>query len=124
VASGHRPRFVYLSSVGVTPRTRNPYLRARAKLEADLRGSGLPFTIARPAMITGPDREEDRAGERFGAVAGDALLAVVGAFGGRRLRDRYRSTDAKTLAAGLVDVALHPAFEGAIARGDDLRPRG
>ncbi len=124
VASGHRPRFVYLSAIGVSEGTRNRYMRARAKVEAELRASGLPFTIARPAFITGADREEPRLGERLGAAAGDAALAVFGALGARGLRARYRSTDAVTLAEGLVRLALDPDWAGRVAEGDALRGGG
>lgn len=121
LASGARPRFVYLSSMGVQPSSKTPYLRARAKLEAELRASGLPFTIARPSFITGPDRDQTRPGERVGAAVGDALLGLAGALGARGLRARYRSTDAATLARGLVALAHDPTWAGRVAEGDDLR---
>ncbi|HBP21540.1 MAG TPA: epimerase, partial [Planctomycetes bacterium] len=96
------PRFVYLSSLGADGSLRNPYLEARARMEADLRRSGLPFVIARPSFITGPDRDEERPLEQIGAKVGDALLGVAGVLGARRLRDRYASTDASGLARALV----------------------
>jgi uncharacterized protein YbjT (DUF2867 family) len=122
LAAGLRPRFVYLSSLGVPEGpTSNAYLDARRRAEADLRASGLPLTIARPSFITGDDRDEDRAGERIGASIADAALKVARALGGRRLFDLYASTDGKTLGEALVRVALDPAFEGAVAEGAALR---
>lgn len=115
------PRFVYLSSLGADGAMRNPYLEARARVEADIRRSGLPFVIARPSFITGPDRDEDRPLEQIGAKVGDALLGVAGALGARRLRDRYASTDGKGLAQALVRLGLESSEAQVIAEGADLR---
>ena len=117
-----RPRFVYLSSAGVPDREPgNAYLRARYRVERALREGDLPFTIARPSIITGPDRDDPRPAERAGAVVIDGALAVVGALGGRRLRARYRSTTNTQLAAALIRVALDPACEGVTVESEDLR---
>ena len=121
VASGLRPRFVYLSSMGVREGTRNAYLAARAKLEKELRASGLPFTIARPSFISGPDRDEPRPLERIAARATDAALGVVGALGGRGVADRWRSTTGTTLAAALVRLAEDPGAAGRIVEAEGLR---
>ena len=59
---GHRPRFVYLSSMGVKEGTSNAYLAARARIEKELREGALPWTSVRPSFIVG-DRDEARAGE-------------------------------------------------------------
>ena len=115
------PRFVYLSSLGADGGLRNPYLEARAKLEADIRRSGLPYVIARPSFITGPDRDEDRPLEQLGARVGDALLGVAGALGARRLRDRYASTDSSGLAQALVRLGLDSSEAQVVAEGSDLR---
>ncbi|MCC6903199.1 MAG: NAD(P)H-binding protein [Polyangiaceae bacterium] len=121
VASGVRPRFVYLSSVGASPKTTNAYLRVRGRLEREIRESGLPFTVARPSFITGPGRDDSRPGERVGASVADAGLAVLGALGARRVASRYRSTSNVTLARALGRVGFDPGFEGRVAEGDDLR---
>lgn len=118
-----RPRFVYLSSAGVRSDSASRYLAARARLEALLRTSGIPFTIARPSVISGPDREEDRPAERLAAALLDACLAGLSILGARRLAARYRSIDATTLARGLVRAALDPACAGRVLRGEDLRER-
>lgn len=115
------PRFVYLSAATVKPGTRNAYLAARVRCEDALRDSGLPWTIARPSFISGGDREESRPLERVGSVVGDAALAVVGLFGGGKMRDRYRSVDAATLGRGLVRVALDPAYAGRTVYAEELR---
>lgn len=120
-ACGAAPRFVYLSSTGVSDRTRNPYLQARARCERELRASALPWTIARPSFITGPDRDDGRALERVGAAAGDVLLGALGAFGATRTRDRYRSTSNTALAGALLRAASEPACVGQVLEGEDLR---
>ena len=91
VASGVRPRFVYLSSVGAAPNTNNAYLSVRARLEREIRESGLPYTFARPSFITGPDRDDGRLGERIGSGVADAALSVLGALGARKICLLYTS---------------------------------
>ncbi|MBL8944959.1 MAG: NAD(P)H-binding protein, partial [Myxococcales bacterium] len=78
-----QPRFVYLSAAGVAADARGAYVAARARSEAALRDSDLPWTIARPSFITGVDRDESRPLERVGAALGDGLLAIAGLLGGR-----------------------------------------
>jgi nucleoside-diphosphate-sugar epimerase len=115
------PRFVYLSAAGVKQEGGNAYLAARARVERALRAGALPYTIARPSFITGPDRDEFRAGERIGAAVVDGVLKVVGWFGGRRLRERYRSTTNAVLARALVRLALDPAAAGRTFESEALR---
>lgn len=114
-----RTRIVYLSSLGAD-KPRGAYLHARADVEAHLRASGLPFTIARPSFIVGA-RDQARIGEAVGAAAADAPLKLMGLLGGRRMADRLRSIDGPTLAAGLVRAAFDPAAEGAVLDSADLR---
>ena len=106
-ASGARPRFIYLSAAGVSPKSRSPYYRVRAKLEEELKGSGLPYVIARPSFISGPGRDEPRTGERIGSALIDASLAVAGALGAKRLQARYASTTNTVLAEALHGLQ-HP----------------
>jgi nucleoside-diphosphate-sugar epimerase len=119
--TGVTPRFVYLSSMGVSAGTRNAYLAVRWRVEQALRASGLPFVVARPGFITGPDRDDRRPGERAGAAVTDALLAMAGALGARRLRERYRSTTNTALARALVRLALDPAATAAVVESEALR---
>jgi nucleoside-diphosphate-sugar epimerase len=115
------PRFVYLSSVGVSPGVRNPYLAARAKVEAALRLSGVPCVIARPAIITGAGRDDGRLMERVGASFGDAALGLAGLLGGSRLRQRYGSTTNDILAQALIRLADSAQHSVIVAEGADLR---
>ena len=124
LASGLSPRFVYLSSLGAGAPGHNDYLRARTDAEAKLRASGLPWTIARPSFVTGPDRGEPRPLERVGAAVADGMLGLAALLGAGRLRERYRSTDAATLAAALVAAAADPGCEGTVLESAALRALG
>ena len=121
VASGSRPRFVYLSALGVREHATNPYLLARWRAESLLRSSGLPFTIARPSFITGPDRDESRPLERVSATVVDAAAGVARLFGAQRLAGSVRSMTGPELAEGLVRQAFDPAAEDATVGAEELR---
>lgn len=123
-ASGTAPRFVYLSAMGVSERSANAYNAVRGRMERELRASGVEHVIARPSFITGPDREEDRPGERVAAAMVDRVLGVMGALGATRLRDRYQAMDAKTLARALMGVGFDPAAANSLFEADALRARG
>lgn len=117
----HKPRFCYLSSAGTGPTTGSSYLAARWKAETALRDSGLPFTIARPAFISGPNREENRPAERVGAIVSDALLGAAAAVGFGSLRDRWASLTNEELARALVHFALGPEGQDRILDAQQLR---
>jgi uncharacterized protein YbjT (DUF2867 family) len=119
-ACGTRPRLVYLSSVGASARSSSAYLQARAKAEALVQGAGVPWVIARPSMIVGDGRDDRRPMENAAGVVGDGLLAVVGLFGGKRVRAAYRSTTPEILGPALVRLTLDGAPDR-ICAGDDLR---
>lgn len=118
-ASETRPRLVYLSGIGADATARGAYMRARGKAEDVVRGSGLPWVIARPAIITG-ERDESRLGERTAAVVGDGLLAVAGVLGGKQLRARYKSTTPDILASALIRIGEAPEHDR-VVDGIDLR---
>lgn len=103
VAMTAAPILVYLSAMGVNEaRPSNRYMLARWRVEQVLRETSLRCVIARPAFLTGPDREEWRPAERLGAIISDSLLSLAG----RRIKRRYGSITAEALAAGLVHHAL------------------
>ena len=112
------PRIVYLSSVGADAKARSAYLSWRGKAEDAVKGSGLPWVIARPSIITG-ERDDSRMGERTAAVVGDGLLAVAGVFS-RGLRARYRSTTPDVLASALIRIGEAPEHD-LVVDGDALR---
>lgn len=117
-------RFVYLSSMGADDKSRSAYLAWRFRAEAAVRDSGLDFVIARPSFISGPDRDEARPLERLGAGLSDGALALAGALGARRLRDRYQSISSSELARALVSAALDPATTRSTLQADALRGAG
>jgi nucleoside-diphosphate-sugar epimerase len=119
--AGSRPRFVYLSSAGARDGSGNAYLGARARVEGALREGALPYTVARPSFITGPDRDEFRAGERVLSWLVDGVLAAAALFGGTRLRARFRSTTNVALAESLVRLALDPALAGKVVESEGLQ---
>jgi uncharacterized protein YbjT (DUF2867 family) len=115
------PRIVYLSSAGVRDGARTPYLAVRARLERELRAAPVHYIIARPAYITGDDREESRPTERLVAGVIDAMLALVGRFGARSVEQRWGSITGASLARGLVRLALDPAAVNLEVYSDRLR---
>lgn len=121
VLCGAHPRFVYLSAAGVREQGGNAYLQVRARVERELRAGTLPWVAARPSFITGPDRDEFRAGERIGAAVSDGVLAVAALFGGKRLRARYRSTTNRALAEALVRLGVEPGRVNRVVESEDLR---
>lgn len=98
--------FVYLSAIGATDRSRSRYVAARGRIEQELRDSRLACLVARPAFITGPDRDEARPAERIGARTIDALLALARVAGLPGLERRFRSLTGAELGTGLVRLAL------------------
>lgn len=121
VACGSRPRFVYLSALGADGRAVNAYMAVRTRVEAAVRGSSLPYVIARPGFITGDDRDETRMGERVAARIGDAMLGGLAKLGGKRLQDRYASLSGSQLGAALVELAATTTEAELVAETEALR---
>lgn len=115
------PKFVYLSSVGVTDASTNAYLRARARLKRELRASGLDLIIARPAIITGDDRDEPRGLERLLALLGDRALSVAAMLGATSWQQRWTSMTGPALAEALVRLALDNRAVNVVVHADELR---
>ena len=104
LACGSNPRFVYLSALGADGRASSAYMGVRKRVEAAVRGSGLPFVFARPAFISGEDREESRPGERFAARTFDGVLGIARMLGAKRFVDQYSTVTGKQLAKAMVEV--------------------
>ena len=119
VASGARPRFVLLSSVGVSPKSSSKYLHAHWLAEEAVRQSGLAWRIARPSMIGGGGRDEGRPVERAGMAVAGGLLAVAGLVA-PRMKARYRPTTAEVLAIAIARVGLDDGGDRVI-ENEDLR---
>ena len=116
-----RPKLIYLSAIGVSENSRSAYMRARWRAEEKIRDSGLSHIIARPAMITGPGRDESRPMERLGGALSDLAAGGLGLVGARRLADRYRSMTNTELAQKLVDLALDGDIEKKIVESEELK---
>lgn len=113
-----KPRFIYLSSAGTLM---SPYLKARLRAEEAVKKSDLPYIIARPAIITGDNRDDPRVGEVIAAKLIDQSLKVAGFLGARKLKERYTSTSNKVLANNLVRLALNRKIKNQIVESEDLR---
>lgn len=122
LAGADAPRLVHLSSMGAGGR--GAYLAARGRAEALVRASGLPFTLCRAPIVTGPDRDEDRPLERIGAAAFRVALAALGKLGLRRLAGRYSPMDARETAEGLVRSGFHHMTIDRVVLADELRRVG
>jgi alkanesulfonate monooxygenase SsuD/methylene tetrahydromethanopterin reductase-like flavin-dependent oxidoreductase (luciferase family) len=93
----------------------------RKRVEAAVRGSELPYLIARPGFVTGSDREEWRAGERFAATVSDGALRLLGKLGAKRLATRYLSMTGAELAAAMVELACTSTEAQLVAEVEQLK---
>ena len=98
--------FVYLSAAGADGRALNAYMRARVRVESEIRSLGVPHLIARPGFITGDDRDERRPAERIGATVLDGVLSGLALVGIRGPRARWHSITGPQLGRALVALAL------------------
>ena len=121
VACGSSPRFIYLSAMGAEGRPVNAYMGVRKRVEAAVRGSGLPFMFARPGFISGEDRDELRMGERVGARVFDASLSLLAKLGAKQTAARYASLTGAQLARGMVELATTHDEPELIAETEQLR---
>lgn len=124
VACGSQPRFVYLSALGADGRALNAYMGVRKRVEAALRGSGLPQVITRPGFIAGQDRDESRPLERVFARLSDGALALAGVLGARGMQAHYSSITGPALAKRMVEVACEASEDSIIIEGASLRGDG
>jgi uncharacterized protein YbjT (DUF2867 family) len=121
LACRSNPRFVYLSALGADGRSVNAYMGVRKRVEAAIRGSGLPYLVVRPGFITGDDRDETRAGERVASIVGDGVLGVLGALGAKRMRARYSSLTGAQLGGAIVELACTVTEHAVVAETELLR---
>ncbi|MBM74658.1 MAG: epimerase [Proteobacteria bacterium] len=119
----NKPKFVFLSSMGVVENTKNAYLRARADVEREIKASELPWLIAQPAFISGADRDEFRPMERFGAIVSDGILSGLSFVGAGGLKEKYASLTSEQLAAGLIAWGVESSQSSRTLSAEDLRRR-
>lgn len=121
IATKSQPVFIYLSAAGAQGRNPSSYSKARRKAENAVASSGLPYIIARPSFIVGPDRDDARSGERIGAAAIDMALTLAGKLGARKIKERYSSTTNTILAESLVRLTLDPNSVNTIFESEELK---
>jgi uncharacterized protein YbjT (DUF2867 family) len=120
--AGIQPRFIYLSAIGTGPNASGAYMKARYKAEMAVRESGLPFVVAKPPIITGVDRDEERLAEHMAGKALDGLLFFAGAIGFKKAQARWSSFSGQALACALVESALRdPGDREIILESEQLR---
>ena len=102
--AGTLDHLVLLSSVGAG-RPIGAYLRAKARVEALVSGSGVPFTIFRPSAFDG---------EGHRAPPGAALLARLPGL------QRFRPIKVDALARAMLHVAQRRAPLGEVLQGAPL----
>ncbi|AWV88595.1 NAD(P)H-binding protein [Bradymonas sediminis] len=120
-ATAQPGRVIYLSAIGVKQGTTNPYLKVRARIEAELQAASVSWASVRASFISGPDRGESRPLERIGSVASKPLFAALGALGAKSLSERYQPRTGAELAALLIDCALNPELSGILHLDDIVR---
>jgi len=100
-------RFLLVSSIGASARSRNFYLRTKGETEEALARLGYPqLTILRPSFIDDQGaRREVRFGERIGLPLARAAFSVLGR------RSRYAPIAADVIAKALVRLALDATDE-------------
>jgi len=116
------PRIVLLSSMGAGGR--GAYLAARGRAEALVRASGLPFTLCRAPLLSGPDRDESRPLERAAAAFLRPATAIAAKLGLARVASRYSPMDAREAADGLARSGFHYMTIDRVVLADELRRIG
>ena len=91
-------RFLHVTALGASPRSRIFYNRVKGETERDVAASGVPATVAfRPSMLDG-DRSESRPAERAGLVVMRAVAPVLGRFRPTRVDDLAHAMAAEARA--------------------------
>ncbi len=116
-----KPKFVYLSALGVSPYSIGSYYKARWKAEQEVINSNLPYLIIRSSLIEGKDRDERRRAEELGAYLLKVVLAPAKLLGAKKLWQRYRPISNKELAEALVELALSRDIVNRIIRAEELK---
>jgi uncharacterized protein YbjT (DUF2867 family) len=114
-ARGGARRFLIVTAMGASPRSRIFYNRVKGEVEAAVRAQPLEsVVILRPSLLLG-ERGERRAGEEAGKVAMKVLgFALVGP-----LR-RYRAVEADAVAAAMVRLAREAGPGVRVVESDEI----
>lgn len=107
--SGGSKKFLMVSALGADAAASVFYNRVKGEVEDAITALDLPAVwFFRPSLLLGP-RQENRPGERIGAVIGKLLAPLL--VGGLR---KYRPIHVDTVAAAMVYAATHEVPPGAI----------
>jgi uncharacterized protein YbjT (DUF2867 family) len=109
VAAAHTagvPRLLTVGLIGARSDARNPWVRSRARIEADLLASGLAVTVLRAGLVvgvggTGFDRLVSAASGRVAVILGSGT-------------QRWSYIALPDLVAYLIDAADEPAIAGRV----------
>ncbi|HJP89920.1 MAG TPA: NAD(P)H-binding protein [Candidatus Limnocylindrales bacterium] len=102
-------RIVYISGAGAAPDAKRHWFRAKARAEAAVRASGIPFTIIRPTWLYGP---RDVALNRFLGFARTLFMVPLTNLGRQQLAPVFIGDAARLVADSLVDdAASNQVFE-------------
>jgi uncharacterized protein YbjT (DUF2867 family) len=117
----HRPRLVYLSIRGASPKSRGPLHRACWQAEDMVTSSGIPWTICRAPNITGPGRNARPWRELLGATFARTVATGLHLLGAAQTAARLRPIDPTELAYGLVHSAFNYTTIGRVLEAEELR---
>lgn len=114
--SGGSRKFLMVSALGADRTSSVFYNRVKGEVENAITALELPAVwFFRPSLLLGP-RQENRRGERIGAVIGKLVAPLL--VGGLR---KYRPIHVDTVAAAMVYAATHDVAPGAI-ESDAIAP--
>jgi uncharacterized protein YbjT (DUF2867 family) len=112
-------RFLHVTALGASPRSRIFYNRVKGETERDVAASGVPATVAfRPSMLDG-DRSESRPAERLGLVAMRVAGPLLGRYRPTRVTDLVAAMVAAAKVEGLGHRVVEPQDFGALDLGDE-----
>jgi NADH dehydrogenase len=104
-------RFVHMSALGASERTKDlvPYYRAKWETEEAVQGSGLPYVIFRPSVVFGPDGGILPTFRKLAKLA--PVTPIIGS-GEQRIQPIWADDVAAYFAQALVlDAATNRTFE-------------
>ena len=109
-------QFIFVSSVGSTPKTRNFYLGMKGDVEEAVSKIGYESFIAvRPSILLG-ERKEVRYGERFGIWLGKLLSPLM-----RGRWEKYRPIEAEQVAIAMIELANRGLKGVTFVESDELQ---
>jgi uncharacterized protein YbjT (DUF2867 family) len=112
-------RFLHVTALGASPRSRVFYNRVKGETERDVAASGVPATVAfRPSMLDG-DRAESRPAERLGLIAMRAAGPLLGRLRPTRADDVARAMVAEARSARPGHRVVTAAQMTAVDLGDE-----